>query len=170
MSYSFLLEMAWKSAAISGAALLLVTLLRSRSAADRGALLRVGIVMLLMLPLLSAFFPSLVVETPASEAAAPLIAASTAPALAAGTPALAAHAPLALAGDPAPAADPGLLAWSSDWNDPGMLFLILYLGGLSMVAGRLAAGLLTLRRWTADAREVGSPEWRAALGRAAREA
>ncbi len=40
MSLGFFVEMAWKSALISGAALLLVILLRSRSAADRAAVLR----------------------------------------------------------------------------------------------------------------------------------
>ena len=43
MSLDFIMEMAWKSALISGAALLAVMLLRSRSAADRGAVLRIAI-------------------------------------------------------------------------------------------------------------------------------
>src|SRR3712207_2329237 len=105
MSYSFLLEMAWKSAAISGAALLLVALLRSRSAADRGALLRVGIVMLLLLPAVSLLMPALEIET-----AAP--AANAGPALAA----MAYDVPAAAA----PLAEPSALAASTggDWNDP----------------------------------------------------
>ena len=40
MSYDFLIEMGWKSAAIAGGALLLAAMLRSRSAADRGAVLK----------------------------------------------------------------------------------------------------------------------------------
>jgi beta-lactamase regulating signal transducer with metallopeptidase domain len=157
MSYDFLLEMAWKSAAISAAALLAVTALRSRSAADRGAVLRVGVLLLLSLPVISALFPALVVETAASEAA-PLL--STA----------AASAPYALS--EAELASSETLASVSaaqatgDWNDPGILFLILYLGGVAMVGGRLIAGLVTLRRWTADAREVTDPHWLAALDRA----
>jgi beta-lactamase regulating signal transducer with metallopeptidase domain len=158
MSYDFLLEMAWKSAAISAAALLAVTALRSRSAADRGAVLRVGVLLLLSLPVIAALFPALVVETAAPEAA-PLVAAAAVP-----------TAPYALT--EAELASSGTLASVSavqatgDWNDPGILFLLLYLGGVAMVGGRLIAGLLTLRRWTAEAREVADPQWLAALDHA----
>jgi hypothetical protein len=55
---------------------------------------------------------------------------------------------------------------TGDWNDPGILFLLLYLGGVAMVGGRLLAGLLTLRRWTREAREVVDPVWTGALARA----
>jgi beta-lactamase regulating signal transducer with metallopeptidase domain len=159
MSYSFLIEMAWKSALISGAALLLVALLRSRSAADRGAVLRLGVLLLLSLPVIASLFPALVVETAAPQAAAPL-----APAAAAVPPPVLAQAELAspaglAAGDAAAPA-------AGDWNDPGILFLLLYLGGVAMVAGRLLAGLAVLGRWTRDARAVDAPEWREALARA----
>jgi beta-lactamase regulating signal transducer with metallopeptidase domain len=153
MSYAFLFEMAWKSALISGVALGLVMLLRSRSAADRGAVLRIGVAMLLILPLVALLFPALVVETPAPA----LEAGALEPAMLAAAQSAAA-APLQ-AGDAAYA--------TGDWNDPGILFLLLYLGGLAMVGGRLAAGLATLRRWTAQAREVGDPRWQGALARAA---
>ena len=154
MSMDFLIEMAWKSAAISGAALALVALLRSRSAADREMVLRAGVLLLLSLPAIAALFPALVIETaaPASPAAA--------------------HADLAqLAAGPEPvlsetAASLGALQATGDWNDPTILFLILYLGGAALVGGRLAAGLLTLRRWTAAADGVECPAWRAALARA----
>ncbi|PSJ40494.1 M56 family metallopeptidase [Allosphingosinicella deserti] len=166
MSYSFLLEMAWKSAAISGAVLLLALLLRSRSAADRGALLRVGIVMLLLLPAVSLLMPSLVVETAATETA-PVAASEAAPVLA--SPAAATALP-----DGASLAAPGALTAMSaegsaagDWNDPGILFLLLYVGGLLMVGGRLAIGIGTLARWTREAAEVECLAWRTALGRAA---
>jgi len=43
MSYDFLIEMGWKSAAIAGGALLLAAMLRSRAAADRGAVLKVAV-------------------------------------------------------------------------------------------------------------------------------
>lgn len=161
MSYSFLIEMAWKSALISGAALLLVALLRSRSAADRGAVLRLGVVLLLTLPLIAALFPALVVETAPPPVAAPAAPAETVAAVA---PPVLAQAELgAPAGfAPAAAAEPA----AGDWNDPGILFLLLYLGGVAMVAGRLLAGLAILGRWTREARSVEAPEWLDALARA----
>ena len=152
MSYSFLLEMGWKSALIAGAALLLVAVLRRRSAADRGAVLRIGVAMLLLLPLVALLMPDLVVETPAGEAAA-----SAAP-----------DFPLpAVAPDPSFAAAPAVsLSQTGDWSDPGILFLLLYLGGVAMIGGRLVAGLHTLSRWTRTATPVESRAWTDALGRA----
>ena len=153
MSYSFLLELGWKSSLISGAALLLVKLLRSRSAADRGAVLRAGVAMLLLLPVVAYAFPALVVETPAPAAAPAAVVSAAAP-----RAAEAAFSPAELVSASAPAS-------ASDWNDPGILFLLLYLGGLAMVGGRLAAGLWTLRRWTGEARPVTSAAWLQALDR-----
>jgi bla regulator protein blaR1 len=153
MTYSFLIEMAWKSAIIAGAALAFVALLRSRSAADRGAVLKIGVALLLALPLVAFAGPALVVETPAPAVAA----VAEAPAAA---PIVAAEAAL-------PAAElTAAPATGGSWDDPSILFLLLYAGGLAMVGGRLAAGLWTLRRWTRSAAEVTSPEWLAALARA----
>jgi beta-lactamase regulating signal transducer with metallopeptidase domain len=166
MSFSFLIEMGWKSALISGAALLLVSAMKGRSPADRGAVLKLGVAMLLALPAISLLLPALQVETSmaGSVVASPAAAATIDLPLAADMSAAAAPAPSYV--DPA-AADPiSELVGAGDWNDPGSLFLLLYLGGLAMVAGRLVAGLWTLRRWTREAREVESPEWRAALRRA----
>ncbi|HEX2762650.1 MAG TPA: M56 family metallopeptidase [Allosphingosinicella sp.] len=151
MSYEFLIEMGWKSALIAGAALGLAALLRSRSAADRGAVLKVAVALLLALPLIALFGPALE------------IAAGTAPA----TPVLSAAdamatVPVDLATD-APAA-------ASSWDDPSLLFFLLYAGGVAMVVGRLLAGLLTLRRWTRAAREVECPAWRDALARSGGDA
>ncbi|HEY0147653.1 MAG TPA: M56 family metallopeptidase [Allosphingosinicella sp.] len=156
MSYGFLLEMAWKSAAISAAALAVVTLLRSRSAADRGAVLRIGVLLLLSLPLIAVLFPALVIET-AAPAAAPLDPATFA-APAAALPALDTAASNSFASASSAQA-------SGDWNDPGILFLLLYLGGVAMVGGRLLAGLVTLRRWTRHARPVTDARWLDALAR-----
>jgi beta-lactamase regulating signal transducer with metallopeptidase domain len=153
MSYSFLLEMGWKSAAIAGAALLLMILLRSRPAADRGAVLRIGVGMLLLLPLVAFALPALVVETPAPAPVAAIpIAAETASFVTEAELSSPETMAAASAGQP-----------TGDWNDPGLIFLLLYIGGVTMVGGRLAAGLWTLRRWTAEAEEVQSPEWRTAL-------
>jgi beta-lactamase regulating signal transducer with metallopeptidase domain len=157
MTYEFLIEMGWKSALIAGAALLLATMLRSRSAADRGAVLKLAVVLLLATPAIALLAPAFEIETAAPVAAAP-VAESVAPASAEAVP-IAALAPAAATLEPA-----------SDWNDPSLLFLLLYAGGLAMVGGRLGAGLWTLRRWTREAREVEAPEWRSALQRAGGDA
>jgi len=153
MSYDFLIEMGWKSAAIAGGALLLAAMLRSRSASDRGAVLKVAVALLLALPAIALFAPALEIATPA-----PAPAAATAP-----------LAPLPLAAVeaiPVPAVAAPAPSAGGDWDDPSLLFFLLYVGGVLMVGGRLLAGLWTLRRWTRGAAEVEAPEWRAALVRA----
>jgi bla regulator protein blaR1 len=150
MSYAFFLEMAWKSALIAGAALVLAALLRSRSAADRAAVLRLGVSLLLLLPLVSLGLPSLQVEVWSAPEAA-MIAAVPAYAAATGAPAeVVVYA--------SPAAEAPTI-----WDDPSALVLLAYLGGLAMVGLRLAAGLWTLMRWTSLAREVECPVWLHAL-------
>ena len=149
MSFSFLFEMTWKSALIIGAALMLVTLLRSRSAADRAAVLRLSVTLLLLLPMIALFLPALQVEMAAEEAQplpfeALLAAANSAPVE---------IAPL----QPVPA---------TIWDDPSALIGIAYLGGLLMVAFRIGAGLFTLRRWTAGAQPVTERVWAETLERA----
>jgi beta-lactamase regulating signal transducer with metallopeptidase domain len=155
MSYDFLIEMGWKSAAIAGGALLLAAMLRSRAAADRGAVLKVAVASLLALPAIALFAPALEIETPAS-APAP-VAAEVAP-----LESVPLAATEAVTATRAPAASPA----GGDWDDPSLLFFLLYVGGVLMVGGRLLAGLWTLRSWTRGAREVEAPEWRAALARA----
>lgn len=157
MTYDFLIEMGWKSAAIAGGALLLAALLRSRAAADRGAVLKVAVALLLALPAIALFAPALEIET---AAPAP-IAGAAAPALPATVDSVAV--------EPAPASSLAAPA-GGDWDDPSLLFFLLYAGGVAMVGGRLLAGLVTLSRWTRAAREVESPEWRAALARAGGDA
>jgi beta-lactamase regulating signal transducer with metallopeptidase domain len=161
MSYDFLIEMAWKSAAIAGGALLLAAMLRSRAAADRGAVLKVAVALLLALPAIALFAPSLEISTPAAAPAAAVTPVTPA------TAATAAALPLA-AVETAPAA-PGAAVEpeaGGNWDDPSLLFFLLYAGGVLMVGGRLLAGLWTLRGWTRGAFEVEAPEWRAALARA----
>jgi hypothetical protein len=65
MSFSFLWEMTWKSALIIVLAMGLAALLRSRSPADRAAVLRLGVSLLLLMPLIALFLPALQIETPA---------------------------------------------------------------------------------------------------------
>ncbi|HYW14685.1 MAG TPA: M56 family metallopeptidase [Allosphingosinicella sp.] len=155
MSYDFLFEMAWKSAAIAGGALLLSAMLRSRAAADRGAVLKVAVALLLALPAIALFAPALQVETSAPAPASIPAPSASVPA----TPQDAAQSSSIVTAAAAPST-------GGDWDDPSLLFFLLYIGGVAMVGGRLLAGLWTLRRWTRDAREIEAPEWSAALARA----
>ncbi|MFL6844492.1 MAG: M56 family metallopeptidase [Allosphingosinicella sp.] len=158
MTYEFLIEMAWKSAAIAGGALLLASLLRSRAAADRGAVLKVAVALLLALPAIALFAPALQIETPP---AAPAPVAATAPATPAASLPEAVATPVAFSDEDSVATRAG-----GDWNDPSLLFFLLYAGGALTVVGRLLVGLWILARWTREAREVEAPEWRSALARA----
>lgn len=159
MDVSFFGEMAWKSALISGAALGLAYVLRSRAAADRALVLRLGVTMLLLLPFIALALPALQIEawsapapTPAPAPAAADLAALYAPA-----PELQLVIP----------ADAGLQpAGPTIWDDPTPLVLLAYLGGLLMVGSRLLAGLTMLGRWTRAARPVTCPLWLAAFERA----
>lgn len=147
MDISFFAAMAWKSVAIAGAALGLAALLRSRSAADRAAVLRIGVLMLLALPVIALLLPELRI---AAFAPAPAVAptADSFPII---------DAPLAMAAMvevPASSA-PGL--------DPGIALLVAYLAGLMVAAARFAGGLWTLRAWTKAARPVEDESWTAAF-------
>jgi beta-lactamase regulating signal transducer with metallopeptidase domain len=152
MSYEFLIEMAWKSALIAGAALALAALLRSRSAADRGAVLKIAVALLLALPLIASLGPAFEIEKAARAAPAPALALAQ------------------VAGIPGASLPEAAAVPASSWDDPSLLFILLYAGGAAMVAGRLLAGLMTLRRWTRSAGEVDSPAWREALARSGGEA
>src|SRR3954454_12320834 len=81
MDVSFFGEMAWKSALISGAALGLAYVLRSRAAADRALVLRLGVFMLLLLPVIALALPALRIEAWAAPtaSAAPVPASLAAP-------------------------------------------------------------------------------------------
>lgn len=152
MDMSFFAGMAWKSALIAGAALALAYALRSRAAADRALVLRIGVAMLLALPLIALFLPAL--QIVAFSAPAPLPTDGLGHLTDAQIAALLASAP---ASSPAPA--------PTIWDDPTPLVILAYLGGLAMVGARLLAGLVTLRRWTRAARPVTDPAWVAALDR-----
>jgi len=145
MDFQFLVEMAWKSALISAAALALAAMLRMRSAGERSALLGTAVALIVALPLITLLLPSLTVVTgTVHEAAAVPIGPDE----------------LASIATSAPATARGAL------DDPTPLVELLWAGGALMVLLRLAAGLWTLRRWTRAGSEVGCPEWRAAMVRA----
>ena len=117
MDLSFFVQMAWKSALIAGAALGLAYVLRSRAASDRAMVLRIGVTMLLLLPIAALVLPSLQIEAfsapevpAASAAAAPAIAPELATTHYGPGPEV--QLPDALAAAPEPAAA------TSIWDDP----------------------------------------------------
>lgn len=149
MSFSFLFEMTWKSLLITGAALMLVVLLRNRAPADRAAVLRLGVALLLALPVIALCLPGLQVEMAAEEAQP-----------------LPFEALLAMASAPPPVEIAPLQPVPvTIWDDPSSLILIGYLGGLLMVAVRIAGGLWTLRDWTRRAGPVRDASWLGAFER-----
>ena len=148
MELSFFAAMAWKSAFIAGAALMLAHGLRSRAAADRAMVLRIGVAMLLLLPLIATWLPALEIVAFAAPEPAPAFD-SLPPELQLAV----------LAGGPVAVPEPTI------WDDPTPLVILAYLGGLAMVGSRLLAGLWMLHRWTQRAEEVTCPEWLAAFER-----
>jgi beta-lactamase regulating signal transducer with metallopeptidase domain len=146
MDFQFLIEMAWKSALISGSALAMAAMLRGRSAGERSALLGTAVALIVALPIITLLLPSLTVVTGTVREAAstPLTPAELA--------ALAASAPIAARGA---------------FDDPTPLLELLWAGGALMVLIRLAAGLWTLDRWTRGGSDVACAAWLDALNRAA---
>jgi beta-lactamase regulating signal transducer with metallopeptidase domain len=139
MNFEFLIEMAWKSALISGAALALATLLGRRSAGERAALLGTAAALIVALPVIALLLPALPVVTSTVQDAP------------------ADYAALMAAAGPAPA--PGML------DDPTPLLELAWAAGALALLLRLAAGLLTLRRWTKSGSEIACPAWREALAK-----
>ncbi len=151
MELSFFAEMAWKSALISAAALALAYVLRSRAASDRAMVLRLGVALLLLLPLLAMALPSLEIVAFAAPEAPPVLAYVPSAELTS----------LSSLPDSAAMVAPE----PSIWDDPTPLVILAYLGGLAMVGSRLIVGLFMLHRWTRAGREVSCPEWNEAFDR-----
>ncbi|MFN3389514.1 MAG: M56 family metallopeptidase, partial [Allosphingosinicella sp.] len=160
MSLDFLLEMGWKSAAIAGVSLALIVLLRARSAADRAALLRLSVLLLLALPVISLVLPKLEVESWFQAEAALSVPAPLPAAAAPAAPAAVEAMPFAMLEEPV-AYEPEAASLSL-----GLSLILLYAAGALLVLARLLAGLWTLRRWTAAGRAPHSPAWTAAFQRA----
>lgn len=152
MSPAFFWEMGWKSVLVISLGLLLVALLRHRSAADRVFLLRLTVFLLFALPLTAAFGPSLEVEQPEAltRAGTPLLA-DVGKAAQGSTDR--AHPAIATAGQP------GAINWP-------LALLVVYGLGVGAVLSHLAGGIWTLRQWTRAARPVVHPLWDAAHERA----
>lgn len=161
MSFDLLLEMAWKTGLVAGVVLIGAGLLRSRPAAERVAVLRLGVVMVLALPLLAALMPAVRVQAPAL--AAPERAAPAAAGVLPAPPPVGAVAPSriirALPTRPTTARP----AWRID---PVTAALAIWIAGFGFLALRLFAGVALLSRWTHRAEPVADARWLAALDRA----
>lgn len=147
MMFTWLIELAAKSLLCAGAVLLLLRLLRSRSAAEKSVIAQLGLLALVLLPLGMILLPPLAFTPPAPVAAifpdagAAAVTPSTAAAAVAGTP----------------------VARPTDWN---MLALALYaLPALALLLGLLIA-IGRLQRILARADVLTDPRWLAALARA----
>jgi HEAT repeat protein len=70
MTIDFLIEMAWKSAVCAGATLLLLRLVRNRSAAEQSLIAHAGLLCLLLLPFAVAGLPEIELAPPAEFGAA----------------------------------------------------------------------------------------------------
>ena len=147
MSGAILITILWKSTLVCGGILLVLKAARNHSPAQRAATLTAGMGLLALLPLLSLLLPPLELH---SAVAAPIAE------LPMDVSAALAQAPATVPVDPQTTA-PSL-------STP-MLIGMLWLAGALLVLGRLASGILTLRRWTAQGRPVNSIEARSAFER-----
>jgi beta-lactamase regulating signal transducer with metallopeptidase domain len=168
MTAALLLEFAWKSGLLAGAALLGAALLRARPPAERVVILRLGVVMILALPLLALLMPAMRIDAPRFIAPVGPPAVALADAFRSGPDRVAA-APVApaaaierTAGSPAPARpDPARRL------DIGSMAIAAWAVGAVLLLLRLGAGVATLHRWTRRADPVRDTRWLSALDRAA---
>ncbi|HYC96564.1 M56 family metallopeptidase [Brevundimonas sp.] len=172
MTAAMLLEFAWKSGLLAGAALFGAALLRARPAAERVVVLRLGVVMIVTLPVFALLMPALRLDVPGLAAPAggtiPAIAGVLAPsrpdAVAASPVSPPVASPVAAAVPPAPAPRPAAPAWRID---AGPVAVAVWALGAALLLFRLGAGVAALHRWTRRAEPVRDPRWLSALDRAA---
>jgi beta-lactamase regulating signal transducer with metallopeptidase domain len=162
VSVALLVDLAWKSGAVAALVLAGTALLRGRPAAERVALLRVGVVIILALPLLSALSPALTVQAPV---AAPSLKPATALEIAAPRPASA--APTVSTPGPRPVTPSHVAPPATPRLSPILLLTTAWLVGVGVLGLRLICGVGTLALWTRRAQPVVDQAWRASLDRAA---
>jgi beta-lactamase regulating signal transducer with metallopeptidase domain len=148
-----LFEVAWKSFLCAGLALLVLRLIRSRSAAEKSFVAQLGLLSVLLLPVAALALPDLAVAPPPAVAEA---YASLAPAAEAGRPSAdAATAPAA--------AQPSAPAW-----DASALLLAGYALPAAILLLLTLVGVARLRRLRARADVLVDPRWLTALASAQR--
>lgn len=167
MSVDLLLDLAWKSGLVAAAALAAGAVAGGRPAAERVMVLRLGLVLIFVLPLLSMALPRMnmahalhTVPPPATVEAAPSVRLP------------ASETPLSVTPSPVVAqrpTSPALPAAAVPIPDLKSTLILLYGLGVAFLLARLVLGLGMLARWTSAADTVSDPAWRAALARAARD-
>lgn len=152
MTIDLLIEIAWKSALCAGSVLLLLRVLRSRSAAEKSAIAYWGLLALLLLPFAVAGLPELEISAPAQVSSAFT------------DPGGQTAAPVEL-----PAPEPGTAGMASrqEANWPQIALLLYALPALLLLLG-LAASLWRLQRIRARADLLVNPLWLTALAGAQR--
>ena len=143
MTATLLIELAWKSALIAGATLLLLCLLKSRSAAERSLVAHLGLAAVLLLPAAIMLVPELPLAAPA-----PIIEATrVAPARAVETMPIAASI---AATEPLPV-------------EPTRLVELTYWGPAAILLALLLVAVLRLGGLKRRSRILADPRWHAAL-------
>ncbi|WP_166041363.1 M56 family metallopeptidase, partial [Sphingosinicella sp. YJ22] len=145
------IEIAWKSLVASGAALALLALLRTRSAAERACVAHFGMAAVLLVPLVVLAGPTLEVPLLAAEEAAPIAAAPALVQMAQPVPAAA-------------AAEPAAQAW---WSGDASLLLAYGLPAALMLLVTLVA-ILRLFALRGRSSVIVQPGWLSALAHAQR--
>lgn len=159
MNAALAFDLAWKSGVVAALVLTAVRLLRSRQAVERVVLLRLGVVVILALPLLTVLAPALRIQAPALTRFEPAMATQAAPA-----PSRAVAAPSrAASGDPTRIESPAL---PLPRVSPMGVLTTIWLVGVAILSFRLLCGVAALTLWTRRATPVTDPLWRAALDRA----
>ena len=145
MSAEFVVEMAWKSSVLAVAVLTLLVAMRRHDPAHRAAVGGLGLALLSLLPVI--VLAVAVLPVPSIELPAP---ASTSPVV-----------PVTMEQGAAlfPLAGPEPHASTAPTVPVETLIGTLWAAGALLVLLRLAAGLLTLRRWTRAAEILSSPKW-----------
>jgi beta-lactamase regulating signal transducer with metallopeptidase domain len=142
MTLDLVIELAWKSLLCAGATLLLLRLLRGRSAAEKSVVAHLGLLALVLLPLGALTLPEIEIAAPAPVAAA--------------FPAL----PHAAQAFPAPGAAAKAAPAAFSWPDLAML---LYACPALALLLLLALGVGRLQRIRARSEVIVDPRWLAAL-------
>lgn len=142
MTEALLLELAWKSALIAGAALILLPLLARRSAAERSLVAHLGLAAVLLLPIATAFLPAVELSAPT-----PIVAVT-------GT----SDTPLSPTAVPTPGAAPA----ATPIDRPRWVALT-YAAPAALLLGLLLLAVVRLDALKRRSRILADPRWHAAL-------
>ena len=150
MIADILVELAWKSTIVAAAVVALLAVMRRQEAQNRAAIGGLGVALLLLLPLVVL-----------------VLALSPVTGFGVVAPMAAAEAPMPLAFEPGATMLPFSAAPEAAAADPWMstegILASIWGAGAIFVLLRLAAGLVTLHRWTERAEVVRSPAWQSLL-------